>query len=746
MYVIKSNRQTNSYTVRKINRITQVVRVGRRGLKGDPGDELVESVNGKQGVVVLNASDVGADTAGSSAAALASAKTYTDTKTAGIATEAQVQDVQDNLDAHEADTANPHSVTKAQIGLGNVDNTSDANKPLSTAQQDALDGKSDFLFPSHSAAFPRQKPYSVDTMSSGWSDEYTTGTVGFDSSVSMNGTSSIKVTTGTTSTPSGMSKSGAFDYSSSSFKLWVRSTDWSIVQVARILFFTSPGNYFSLNLNLTYIDMINTSGQSFDEWYDLYISRGKFHTAGSPSWSNITKVVVDVVPLSGSSATVWFGGLSLFNDAKKGAISISFDDGWQDTYTEGAKYMASKGIAGTAYVIPELIGASGYMTQEQVEMTAGLGWDISGHGKTDLTTLSDLELDNDLKNTAKYLNNMGYNGNSAYAYPNGMNNDKVRAAVSKYFSSGRTINYSNQSLVDSNNMRINALSPTNSWTFSMIKEYIDSAVANKEWLILTFHKVVETATISTEMSRATFRQVVDYIASLDIDVAPVSSILSRSWTDGGANGDVIGIGTSSANSLPRYSDATGKSIKTSPVKVDDNGNITGAGQVSITNTFALNGQANAFSILNRAGTNRFGAFQFQTAGTTVGTIGIYNNATNDLVINSDASAAGRRRAIVVKTNGDISLNDEAGDRDTVAKGTSDQNLLRVDASENKVGIGVDTPTSKLDILGDSIRLRSSKTPPSATAAGNAGEICWDENYVYVCTATNTWKRSPLSSW
>ena len=31
-------------------------------------------------------------------------------------------------------TPNPHSVTKTQVGLGNVDNTSDASKPVSTAQ------------------------------------------------------------------------------------------------------------------------------------------------------------------------------------------------------------------------------------------------------------------------------------------------------------------------------------------------------------------------------------------------------------------------------------------------------------------------------------------------------------------------------------------------------------------------------------------------------------------------------------
>jgi hypothetical protein len=47
------------------------------------------------------------------------------------------------LNAHIARTDNPHSVTKAQVGLGNADNTSDVNKPVSTAQQNALNLKVD---------------------------------------------------------------------------------------------------------------------------------------------------------------------------------------------------------------------------------------------------------------------------------------------------------------------------------------------------------------------------------------------------------------------------------------------------------------------------------------------------------------------------------------------------------------------------------------------------------------------------
>lgn len=49
--------------------------------------------------------------------------------------------VDDKIDTHIADTSNPHSVTATQVGLGNCDNTSDADKPVSTAQQTALDNK-----------------------------------------------------------------------------------------------------------------------------------------------------------------------------------------------------------------------------------------------------------------------------------------------------------------------------------------------------------------------------------------------------------------------------------------------------------------------------------------------------------------------------------------------------------------------------------------------------------------------------
>lgn len=58
---------------------------------------------------------------------------------AGITSD--INAVQTNLETHINNKSNPHEVTKEQVGLSNVDNTSDANKPISTATQNALNGK-----------------------------------------------------------------------------------------------------------------------------------------------------------------------------------------------------------------------------------------------------------------------------------------------------------------------------------------------------------------------------------------------------------------------------------------------------------------------------------------------------------------------------------------------------------------------------------------------------------------------------
>ena len=79
--------------------------------------------------------------------------------------------IQTQLDA-KAPTASPtftgtvSGITKSMVGLGNVDNTSDANKPVSTATQAALDLKADLSSPTFTGTVVLPNTTSVGTVSS----------------------------------------------------------------------------------------------------------------------------------------------------------------------------------------------------------------------------------------------------------------------------------------------------------------------------------------------------------------------------------------------------------------------------------------------------------------------------------------------------------------------------------------------------------------------------------------------------
>lgn len=69
---------------------------------------------------------------------------------------------------------------------------------------------------------------------------------------------------------------------------------------------------------------------------------------------------------------------------------------------------------------------------------------------------------------------------------------------------------------------------------------------------------------------------------------------------------------------------------------------------------------------------------------------------------------------------------------------SDSNTL-TDSVIEEVGTGI-------NVTGQMNLAALNTAPASATAAGTAGEIRWAADYVYLCTATDTWVRAALITW
>ena len=65
-------------------------------------------------------------------------------------------------------------------------------------------------------------------------------------------------------------------------------------------------------------------------------------------------------------------------------------------------------------------------------------------------------------------------------------------------------------------------------------------------------------------------------------------------------------------------------------------------------------------------------------------------------------------------------------------------------------IKLSTNSTGVDVTGfvvcDELRIDTPDVPSTASSSGNKGEIAYDSDYIYVCVATNTWKRAALSTW
>ena len=148
--------------------------------------------------------------------------------------------------------------------------------------------------------------------------------------------------------------------------------------------------------------------------------------------------------------------------------------------------------------------------------------------------------------------------------------------------------------------------------------------------------------------------------------------------------------------------------------------------------------------------------RFEENGTFKATIGV-NSADNILIENKTMN-----KHIVLKANDQGTVREgfrlDGAVPEVVVNQTSDSlvdfrvesdnntHMLFVDGGNDKIGINTDQPTEALDINANSIRLRNNLTPSSATALGAAGQICWDANYIYICIATDTWRRIPHDTW
>lgn len=204
--------------------------------------------------------------------------------------------------------------------------------------------------------------------------------------------------------------------------------------------------------------------------------------------------------------------------------SITFDDGRLSALTLGAEILEKYGLHGTFYPITDVIGTENehgkYATWNDLTRAARAGHEIGNHTHTHARDLHTWEPDRqraDITKANELLTNHGLDVRT-FAYPYGLYSKQLTRTLGEIgFQAARTIDAGVN--MDSNLLHLQSLMLVKRQTVADISREMENALAERGWLILTFHHIDNTTDISTPPH--VFETMIQTIVQSGITIVPV---------------------------------------------------------------------------------------------------------------------------------------------------------------------------------------------------------------------------------
>jgi peptidoglycan/xylan/chitin deacetylase (PgdA/CDA1 family) len=172
-------------------------------------------------------------------------------------------------------------------------------------------------------------------------------------------------------------------------------------------------------------------------------------------------------------------------------VSLTFDDAWRSTYTNGLPLMQKYGIVSTQYLLSGVVTDPNYMTVDMMKAFRDAGHEIASHTVThpDLTTVTTQQLQYELSQSKQDLQSwMGVNVTD-FATPYGSYNATVLSAIKQYYSSHRGVEsgFNSKDSFDVYDIRVQDILSTT--TPAQVAAWVAQAQKDKTWLVLVYHQV-----------------------------------------------------------------------------------------------------------------------------------------------------------------------------------------------------------------------------------------------------------------
>jgi peptidoglycan/xylan/chitin deacetylase (PgdA/CDA1 family) len=256
------------------------------------------------------------------------------------------------------------------------------------------------------------------------------------------------------------------------------------------------------------------------------IPTGAFKIVGEVDWSEIDRAQIILTDNSTGPVNLYVDGIYAVRDAQRPTISFSFDDGRESTFTKGAKKLSIFHMPATAYVISGAVNEPGYMSLEQLDTLRDKDhWEIGGHAATiashnlpnGLDSLGPEALEKEMDELGDWLDVHDF-PRRTFAYPKGAASPAVRAYVERDYCAARVTARGPETIPPRNQYAMRGWSVDSAETTTAdLEDAINKAVAEKSWLILTFHDLVEGQPQGPEdFNYKEFSKIVNYVHSLQV--------------------------------------------------------------------------------------------------------------------------------------------------------------------------------------------------------------------------------------
>ncbi len=125
----------------------------------------------------------------------------------------------------------------------------------------------------------------------------------------------------------------------------------------------------------------------------------------------------------------------------RGAITVTFDDGWRTTYDQALPVFQEFDLSANVAVNPGSVEWSGYLDLSHLQALHEEGWSLVNHTMSHarLTDLTDAELDREVREGKEFLDAQGFRGSDIFIVPYHQWGDRERKAVARYHRAARGV-------------------------------------------------------------------------------------------------------------------------------------------------------------------------------------------------------------------------------------------------------------------------------------------------------------------